>query len=301
MNYPDLLLGTAMWGDKVYTSQAFELLTYFYEMGYRRVDTATNYPINKNPKDFRAAERVIKTWIKAHGVYDLRIICKIGSINNLFTSEHNLSKSFILMNAEMYLDFFQENAATLMLHWDNRSDENAIRESYEALAIAQQMGWNLGLSGIKNPNVHKDVNATFDFDFLIEMKHNPFEHSLAHYAPFHSSKRRFIAYGTTGGGIKLDENYTSDSSLVLRNKLNILNKENIKKVKTILEKINKNTTRKRINEMYQLGLIYAYYEQQMNGIILGCSNLEQLQNSMSFYAYLSEQDYTDVFTNLKNI
>jgi len=216
--FPDLLLGTGMWGQTVSKSEAFAMLDEFYKQGFRNIDTATNYPINKKPSDFRAAEKILHEWIKAHKVNDLSIICKFGSVNNMFTPEHNLSKSFVLMNAQEYQNKFGDNADTLMIHWDNRESKDAIEESYEGLKIAETAGWKIGLSGIKHPKIHAELNQEYNFNFSIEIKHNPFESSYQHYSPFHSDERRFIAYGTTGGGIKLNEKYSDYSSLILRNK-----------------------------------------------------------------------------------
>jgi aryl-alcohol dehydrogenase-like predicted oxidoreductase len=299
--FPNLILGTGMWGQTVSKQEAFSMLDTFYAAGFRAIDTATNYPINKKTQDFRAAENILQEWINAHKINDLRIICKFGSVNNMFTPEHNLSKSFVLMNAQEYQNKFGSNAEILMIHWDNREDLKAINETYEALKIAEVNGWKIGLSGIKYPELHATVNQDFNFDFSIEIKHNPFESSFEHYSPFHSDKRRFIAYGTTGGGIKLNEKYSDSSSLVLRNKLTNIKPENIGKVKSILKKVNQNSERPKIAQMFELGLVYAAYHDEMKGIILGCSRLEQLESSIDFYRLLYQFDYLDVYEELISI
>lgn len=295
---PDLILGTGMWGQKVSKTEAFALLDSFYAAGFRAVDTAANYPINKKTEDFRRAENILQEWVNTHKIKDLRIICKFGSVNNMFTPEHNLSKSFVLMNAQEYQNKFGNNAETLMIHWDNREDRKAIEETYEALKVAEINAWKIGLSGIKFPALHAKINQDYNFDFSIEIKHNPFESSYAHYSPFHSDKRRFIAYGTTGGGIKLNEKYSDSSSLILRNKLTNIKSENIGKVKLILEKVNQNQERPKIEQMFELGLIHAAYHTEMQGIILGCSRLGQLESSIDFYQKMYQFDYLDVYEEL---
>lgn len=65
-----------------------------------KVDAAVNYPINKNPDDFRAAEHILLDWVRTHGIRDLKITMKLGSLNNLRSPEHNLSKSFLLLNLD---------------------------------------------------------------------------------------------------------------------------------------------------------------------------------------------------------
>lgn len=301
MEKPDLILGTGMWAWTVDKKAAFTMLDAYYSAGFRRIDTATNYPIDKNPEHFRAAETILEEWIKTHRVNDLRIICKIGSVNNLFTPEHNLAKSFVLFSSESYLNLFGENAETLMLHWDNRADIKSIHETYEGLQIAKNNGWKLGLSGIKNPAQHAKVNQAFNFDFSIQMKHNPFDSAYGHYTPFHSKNRRFIAYGTTGGGIKLNANYSENSSLHIRNKVNSVQEKKLEAIRKIIVEANSKAERPTIDALFQLGLIHAGLHPTMEGIILGCSSLKQLETSLNFYQKMQEYDYSDVYNHLQAI
>ncbi len=94
---PTLILGTAMWGWTTPRETAFAMLDEWYSRGFREVDTATNYPIDRDPEHFRLAEKILLEWIAAHGVTDLEVMMKIGSVNNLRSPEHLLTKSFILM------------------------------------------------------------------------------------------------------------------------------------------------------------------------------------------------------------
>ncbi|MEN0006767.1 MAG: aldo/keto reductase, partial [Bacteroidota bacterium] len=202
---PILILGTAMWGWTTSPQQCFALLDYFYEAGFREIDAATNYPINKNPADFRKSEQILLEWIKANGINDLKVMIKVGSVNNLRTPEHNLQKSFLLVMLDEYRYLFGDNLDTFMIHWDNREDEQAIHASYEALQQAQQLGFRVGLSGIKHPAIHAKVNEQFQLDVRIQFKHNLLYSDYQRYAPFHG-KQRFITYGINAGGLKLSPN-----------------------------------------------------------------------------------------------
>ena len=55
----EIMLGTALWGWTTPPTVCYQLLDHFYESGYRQVDAATNYPINKNPSDFRRGEKIL--------------------------------------------------------------------------------------------------------------------------------------------------------------------------------------------------------------------------------------------------
>ena len=67
---PDLILGTALWGWTVPESTCYKLLDRFYEAGFRQIDTATNYPINKDPACFRLSESILINWISTNKVND---------------------------------------------------------------------------------------------------------------------------------------------------------------------------------------------------------------------------------------
>ena len=171
-NTPTLLLGTAMWGWTTSKQTAFTLLDEWYALGFREVDTATNYPIDKDPAHFRLAERILQEWIGANSITDLQVMMKIGSVNNLKTPEHILTKSFVLMLLDEYSYLFGSNLGTLMIHWDNRKNEADIRQTFEAFQVVEKQGIGLGLSGIRHPEIHAKINEDFGFDFRIQMKHN---------------------------------------------------------------------------------------------------------------------------------
>ena len=278
---PTLLLGTANWGWKTDRSTAHALLSAWYEAGFREVDTATNYPINKIPADFRKAEKILTEWIKTHGVKDLKITAKVGSINNMRSPDHLLAKSFLLMCLDEYQLLWDTNLDTLMVHWDNRDSRlrqgygGGTRETLEALAYAKEQGIRPGLSGIKHPEVYAEVNKDFGLEFRIQCKHHVLESGYDHYKPFHGTKR-FVAYGINARGAKLGK----------EPKLDFL--------KPILEKVNRDKNRPPIEHFYQVGLLYAYHHPDMEGILIGPSSVAQLEHNLTFFQYLKGWDYSDI-------
>jgi aryl-alcohol dehydrogenase-like predicted oxidoreductase len=300
MKLPELILGTAMWGWTVEARTCFSILSAFYEKGGRQVDTATNYPINKDPEAFRRAENILLEWIQTHQVQDLQVTVKVGSINNLFTPENNLTQSFLLMNLDYYKYAFRENLHTLMIHWDNREDADQIQDSLEALRIAYAAGYQPGLSGIRRPDIYAKLNEEFRLPFRIQIKHNPLQSAYAHYAPFHG-RRCFSAYGITAGGFKLDGKYEADSSLKARGKAPEVEDERQEMFRKLLEKANRQTGRTPISNFHQLGLIHAAFAPDMEGILIGPSRLEQLDSTFAFYEQLKDGAYQDVYQALANI
>ncbi|MFT4760620.1 MAG: aryl-alcohol dehydrogenase-like predicted oxidoreductase [Paraglaciecola sp.] len=293
------ILGTAMWGWTTPKAVAFELLDKFYERGFREVDGATNYPINKNASDWRAAEKILLEWITAHGVDDLKIMMKVGSLNNMKTPDHNLTKSFLLMNFEEYHSMFGNNLRTWMIHWDNRADKSAILETFEMLQIAVNQGFNVGFSGVKNPEIYADLNREFNFDFRIQIKHNLLHSDYEKYEAFHG-KRRFITYGINAGGIKLDsQNYHQNSSLKARAADWNPPMPILQKAQEAINLANQNTARPSLSTFNELGMIYAFYHADIAGILLGTSRLEQLTGSLDFMQQMQEYDYSEIFEKLR--
>lgn len=292
------ILGTAMWGWTTPKKVAFELLDEFYQQGFREVDGATNYPINKNTKDWRAAEKILQEWIKANGVTDLKIMMKVGSLNNLKTPDHNLSKSFLLMNLEEYRSMFGSNLDTWMIHWDNRDDKAAVFKTLEVLQFAKNEGFRVGVSGLKYPEHYAGLNEEFNLDFRIQIKHNLLHSDYEKYHFFHG-KRRFITYGINAGGIKLNsENYNKNSSLKARAADWSPPTPLIEKAQRVISEANQDATRSNLATFNHLGMIYAYYHDDISGILLGTSRVNQLKNSLDFMAQMQANNYEDVFKKL---
>lgn len=293
--HPTLLLGSALWGWTVAPETAFQLLDDFYRHGFRQVDAATNYPINKNPADFRRAEQILLEWIRTHGVQDLEVIMKVGSLNNRFTPENNLTKSFLLMNLDDYRAKFGSNLHTYMIHWDNRQDAAKIDQSLQALDYARRQGLQIGLSGIRHPEIYHQLNRPYQFDFSIQIKHNLLHSDYERYAPFHG-KRRFITYGINAGGLKFSTAaYHKQSSLKVRGGNIAEAPPVVQRLERLLPEINQKADRPDIQSFNHIGLCYAFHSPDIRGILLGCSRPEQLTDSIGFHRHLVDFDYRDVY------
>ena len=298
---PTLLLGTAMWGWTTPRATCFDLLDRYYQAGFREVDGATNYPINKNPEDFRKAEHILLEWIQAHQVNDLKVMMKVGSINNLRTPDNNLSKSFLLMLLDEYRNALGANLDTLMIHWDNRSEEGSIRESLEALATAEKAGLQIGLSGIQHPEVYARLNEDFKLNFRIQIKHNLLHSDYARYEAFHG-QAGFITYGINAGGIKLNpEQYREDSSLRARGGNTQAEHPIAAPLRAILQEANSKGKRPPVSSFNHCGMAFAFHSPDVKGILLGVSRLQQLEDSLRFYTAITTYDYQDLYQRLKKL
>jgi aryl-alcohol dehydrogenase-like predicted oxidoreductase len=291
-----LVLGSAQWGWNVPKEVAFRLLDRWLAAGHRSIDAATNYPINRNPADFRASEKILAEYIQAHGLTDLKITVKVGSLDNMRSPEVNLSPSFLYMMAGEYLRLFGSNLYSVMLHWDNRSDVAEIQRSLEALAVLQdEFGLQPGLSGIAHPDACQIANAVTKLLFDIQLKHNVLHSDLSRYAPLSEHGHRFFAYGINAGGLKIDADYGTSSTLITRGGQPGLSVEVVEKIKARLPDWNLAFVRPPIKTMNHLGLIQAALHPNISGIILGVSSPEQLAETLDFYRNLEVFDYSDVF------
>lgn len=294
------LLGTAQWGWNIDASQAFAQLDHWLGAGHRGVDAATNYPINRIPTDFRASEKILLSYIAAHGLGDLQVTMKIGSLDNMKGPEVNLSPSFVRMIAEEYRRLFGSNLACLMFHWDNRSDAASIAASVEALRrTCDDLGLQAGLSGVAHPAVYAEILTAFEgCTFDIQLKHNLFHSDVPRYAPLHGKGHRFWAYGIQGGGAKLDNAYTANSTFAQRGLNPDRVADTLARLNVWLPTWNSNPNRPPLDNMAQLGLIYALYEPTLHGILLGASSAAQLTHTLAAAQMVRDYDYMDVYRGL---
>ncbi len=299
MSTKQLLLGTAQWGWTVNRATAFRLLDTWLAAGQRAIDSATNYPINKNPADFRAAEQMLQEYLRAHALDSLQITMKIGALDNLRSPEANLSPSFIYMMADEYRRLFGSNLSVIMLHWDNRNDPGAVAESLHALVeVCQREGLRPGLSGIRHPEVYAPLLGQLHTSFDIQLKHNLLHSDLPRYAAFDRQQHRWFAYGINAGGLKWDGQYTDTSTLRARGGDPTTAETLLQRLKEALPQWNTAAVRPPITAFYQVGILYAALHPQLDGIVLGCSSEAQLRQTLDFWQDADTFDYADVFSSL---
>lgn len=275
-----LILGTAMWGWTINRQQAYALLDQFYQAGGRWVDTASNYPINRNPADFRAAENILSDWLRENNVADMRVIVKIGSIDNSGSPQNNLARSFLLMNIDLYRGLLGSNLSTLMIHWDNRADQEQIEETLRAFTAFREAGIQPGLSGIQSPEKYFTSQQFPEQAVPVQCKYNLFHNGIDHYQQF-SDRAEFLLYGINGGGLKFDKEYTSGSSATVRG---VAVDEKTEVLETIAQTVKASQTAKQlgVEQFNQVSLLHSWFEERASGIILGPSRPEHLRQSFEF-------------------
>lgn len=289
-----------MWGWTVTEQSCFALLDEFYQLGGRRIDGATNYPINKVPEDFRKAEKILATWCRERQVEDLEVIMKVGSLNNMMTPDQNLAPSFLMICADEYRHLLGGNLHCLMIHWDNRSSRSEIESSLSTLNGLRQEGLSIGLSGIRHPEVYAELLAEMNWQKVpVEMKHNLVYSDYERYAPLHAYAS-FIAYGINAGGLKLDPAaYSEQASLLARGGKPDLHRALIEQLQAAIRNfVTDHPESTPPTQMNHLGMLYAAYHPGVEGVLLGPSSVAQLQASYAWLAQLFADDYHSLHQDL---
>jgi aryl-alcohol dehydrogenase-like predicted oxidoreductase len=199
-----IILGTAMWGWTVDQALAFALADRFYDSGGRWFDTASNYPINKDPSCFGLAERWLGEWAHSRAHDDVAVIVKIGALANDGSPAADLTSGHLRRMFDQAKTRFEQRLQLLSLHWDHRSDPGQVADTLDVLRDVHGQGYGVGLSGIRAPLVYAQQAPDLQEHWWIQIKHNALTTAAyQHYAPFHG-RATFLAYGLNGGGIKLD-------------------------------------------------------------------------------------------------
>ena len=286
----DLILGTSLWGWTVSEITCFEILDEFYKNNFREIDTATNYPINKNSRFFRSAETIIKNWIRLNGINDLRITIKVGSIDNSGSADNNLSYSFLIMSQDYYLETFTSNFDTFMIHWDHRNNEEDINQTIRALNIINRKN-NVGLSGIKEPEIYHKLLIENNIPISVQIKHNIFESQYDRYKIFHGLGR-FVAYGINAGGLKLTNEYTPTNSALVRA---ICTSQYQKYLPYLRELISNSSDCRSLND---ISMVYAFNSPHIAGLISGASSRNQIKETIQSFNSYSQFDTSKLYHDL---
>lgn len=282
-----LILGTALWGWGVSKKEAFLILDNFVENGGLYIDCATNYPINKNIKDYGLALLWIEEWIKINNKR-LFIIVKVGSLDNLGTPNFDLSSNNISTVSKKLIDTFGDSLGCVSVHWDNRienKDFKLVQETVIALKeIKEKNNLSIGLSGIKNPRFYYEAMPDLVDDWIIQCKENFLTQEARLNYQEYFPLAKYYAYGINMGGIKLSDeksvsarireiNYSSKLKDVISTSL----QDNL-----IIDN--------GLSTVNNLNMSFIFLNTIFNGIIIGPRTVEQLISTFKTWGILSNLD-----------
>lgn len=273
-NKKTILLGSALWGWGIDKKTVFKILDQFISHGYRAIDIATNYPISNNADEYGQSLNWLKEWMSQNLDINLEITCKIGSLENIKTTNNSLKKSFLSTTKEILIQEFGSSLKCLMIHWDNRDKLNEIKKTIDFFSETYKEGINIGLSGIKNPEIYANASKDLKEKWIIQVKENILNNkSRLKYEKFFANSH-YQAYGINLGGIKFNKDESRISS-VNRN-ISFPNGEIEKLNKLYLESKPESSN----SSIYDFLLTSIYRNEKISSIIIGPSNIMQLNSSL---------------------
>lgn len=271
---PFPVLGTAMWGWTLSRAQCFRIADAFFDRGGQWFDTASNYPIDSRPDHFGLSESWLAKWVERRA--GAKVIAKIGAVANDGRPENDLSASAVSAAYDRLRSRFGQNLANVCVHWDNREDGGAIAETVAALNRLSGDGVGVGLSGIRRPDLYFDASEALRKKWRIQIKNNALtEVGYSRYALFHG-ERRFHAYGLNAAGIKLD----GAKSRTLKARRGRCARPEMEFVAN-LARATGSALDRRI-DMNALGILLACSNQDIEAILLGASNVDQVFDTLDF-------------------
>lgn len=297
-----LILGSALWGWGTDKDTVFRLLTRFTDLGGVVVDTASNYPINKRPEDYGRAVLWLAEWLNVNPDRPLQVLLKFGALDNLGNPDCDLTPATLEQQADRYQKLFGNHLVNLSIHWDNRSesDKTAVAETLDVFRHFRQQGLSIGFSGVKHPDLYREIAPDLANDWCIQVKENLQSDSprLHYSAAFPLG--RFFAYGINMGGVKPNSNSAS-SSVSLRG---------IRHPQQLTDRLNHLLASEHGMEpppasFNDIAMLFAYCNSALSGIVIGPRNIDQLENTLSYWRKLQNtidaKLQTNIYAHLKSL
>ena len=278
-----LWLGTALWGWGVDEPTANAIIDRYVGAGGVRVDTAMNYPINGQEKDFGRANSILGNWLKRNPGAGLEVFCKIGALDNSGGAKVNLRRSSILTTVELLRAKFGDQLWGIGVHWDNRSSQKEIGQTVEAMAALHAEGFAIGLSGVSRPDLYAKCLPQLASEWWMQVKENAATcKARRSYTP-HFPTARYIAYGINMGGVKMTDAARPDSSLAMRG----LSEPAItSRLRAFLAETRPIAPAPRT--LNDLALLIAFLEPDLSAAIVGPRSPRQLEESLSYWSQLGD-------------
>ena len=274
----NLIFGTGQWHPGMGKYDFYKLLDTFYENGFKYIETATSYPICGDMQYFRQTEKLISDWIKRHKTNDIKIIVRVGEINNsLKDIKLNLTFSYILMLVDNYLNLFKDNLDSIIIAADDRSKKAEIIKTLEALIIChEEYGLNIGISQIKNQGLYYKILKELKFKPKIIVK-DYFSSVAKDYMPFLKDNYEFII-----------------------DALNFYQPVYKSKISKLLNWC-KNNNFGELTTIDHINILFCCYSDSVSGYITNPSTNEELSENILVLGRFNLKNFNEVYNKLMEI
>jgi aryl-alcohol dehydrogenase-like predicted oxidoreductase len=192
-----LILGSARWGSKIDKVTVFRMLDKFIEYGGRKIDGATNYPINGIAKDFGLANKYLAEWLSLNSGVELNVFIKLGSVNNSGSPESDLSGRTFHENFEKLQEDFGSSLGGIGVHWDNRGVDRLeqINETLQQIQLFHDDGYRIGMSGVKEVKTYLQIAPKLQSVWEIQVKENVDDHTIRDRYMEFFPEASYVVYG----------------------------------------------------------------------------------------------------------
>lgn len=272
LNSPFALgLGTAHFGSKVSAKAALRIVEQFVDLGGRLFDTATNYPITGKPQHSMASVRILASVLRELEVSGCQVIVKAGAVGNDGGSRNNLTPAFLRGEYEACESLFPNQTVTPSIHWDNRSDQEAIRETADLLKSYLQRRRNVGLSGLAHPEIYADALGTYGAEVLYQVRFNALDTSTLATTHEKFGPARYLAYGLSG---------SPQERRVSNNQFREMCSQ------AVGRSFADATTHELKKALLELGLKMCFAEPRISGALIAVSHPDQLADIAAVFAMI---------------
>ena len=166
-----IFLGTAGWAQKVTKEEAYRILEIFYGNGFRWIDTATNYPIDREPINYGKTISWLSDFYADFP--GLKVFVKAGSATNQGDSTQLLNASYFALIFDILGSRLGDGLGGLGIHWDNgivNSDRTALIDLFSEINSG---GFAIGMSGITNPELYTASPIATQLPWIIQTNLSP--------------------------------------------------------------------------------------------------------------------------------
>lgn len=166
-----VFLGTAGWGRKVGKTEAYRILETYYENGFRWIDTATNYPIDRNPKNYGNTIAWLSEFFPDFP--DLKVFVKAGSATNQGDSMQLINVSYIALIFDILTSQLGGCLRGLGIHWDSGNDISDRIALIDFFLQIHHDGHAVGLSGVAIPELYTKSSIATELPWIIQTNFSP--------------------------------------------------------------------------------------------------------------------------------
>jgi aryl-alcohol dehydrogenase-like predicted oxidoreductase len=294
-----LVLGTLNFGNIIKKKEAIRIISVFRDNSYKIIDTSPNYGsqlsekilgeiLLKNRKKFYIASKLGLELSKNSNIYNYKpILTKKYIINSVDRSLRNLNTD--------YIDLIQLHAFNV---------NNSIEEVIEVFVHLKKIGKvnDIGCVNFNHSQINKFENIKKDFFSTVQIHYNFHERKAEKYLINYckNNKKEIFVNRIFGSGI-----FINDSNIIKKRMFtsNRLQKKYIK-LKNQIDLI-KNICQEKSLDAVHYYLSWIFYSNFNKKIIIGISDLNQLNNIIYFYNDIIkkktiskiEKSYINLFKN----